>query len=324
MISVIIPVYNVSSFLGECIESVCDQTFMDLEIILVDDGSTDESGMICDIYAKKDARIRVIHQENRGLSGARNTGIMQAKGEYLVFIDSDDRVKLEMIQVLYEAMKQYAAEIVICSYCTIQENAPKRFLPEEKKIDTQKVEILSGRECVKKMYSSETVDMTVAWNKLYKRSMFEKLKYPDKRLHEDEFLTYKIIYPLKKCAYLKVPLYEYRIRNGSIMGNKNIFRLRDKMDAFEERYLFFEEKEDTELFYEALRRYETSIAEMILYLEDIHSEKYIVKNLKNKFKEVYQQRIAHSQMANLHKLKYLIFMKNPMLYRFLKNMGDKK
>lgn len=323
MISVIIPVYNVSFFLGECIESVCNQTFTDLEIILIDDGSTDESGMICDAYAQKDSRIKVIHQENRGLSGARNTGIMQAKGEYLVFIDSDDRVKQEMIQILYEVMQGCAAEIVICSHCTIQENAPKGFLFERRKFDIQDVEILSGRECVKKMYSPETVDMTVAWNKLYKRSMFEKLKYPDKRLHEDEFLTYKIMYPLKKCAYLKVPLYEYRIRKESIMGNKNIFRLKDKVDAFEEKYLFFEEKGDTELYYEALRRYETAIAEIILYLEDIQSEKDAVENFRDKFKEVYKERIADSQMASWHKLKYKIFMKNRMLYRILKNMSGR-
>lgn len=323
MISVIIPVYNVYPFLAECIDSVCNQTYADLEIILVDDGSTDQCGVLCDNYAQKDARISVIHQQNMGLSGARNTGIIESHGDYLVFVDSDDRIHPMMLQILYDAMLQYHAEIVICSHRIIQEQEPAKTAYTEVHIEPENVKIMSGRECVERLYSDEAVDMVVAWNKLYPRSVFSDLKYPLKRLHEDEFITHKILYPLTKCIYINVPLYEYRLRANSIMAEKNRYRLQDKMDAFEERCIFFEKHNDTELYHKALRRYETSIAEFILYLKENHLNDTLMRTLNDRFHAVYKEQIAPSGMAIRHKFKFILFMKNNALYKVLKNMVDR-
>ena len=326
MISVVVPVYNVYSYLEECIESICDQTYTDLEIILVDDGSTDNSGDICDKYAKKDSRIKVIHQENLGLSAARNSGIEEANGEFLMFVDSDDRIHPMMAQALYDAVLQNNAELAICSHRTFQGAEEKNLSP--RKVEKYTPVILPGRECVRRIYSAENsprqiVDMTVAWNKLYRKSMFSHLRYPFGRLHEDEFLTYKILYPLKKCVYLDAPLYEYRIREGSIMKNKSVDRLQDKMEAFEEKCSYFERVNDQELYLETLRRYETSIAELILFLEKNPVGNDLLHKLNGRFKLVYKEKIAPSGIPSRHKMKYLLFMGNKTVYRILKKIDSK-
>lgn len=324
MISVIVPVYNVYEYLDECIESICNQTYKDLEIILVDDGSTDKSGSLCDYYSQRDARIRVIHQENQGLSEARNKGVLKAKGEYIIFIDSDDRIHSMMIQALYDAVELNRAELAICSHRIIQESEEKESLYRDLKGGPCNIEVLSGRECVQKIYSEQSLDMVVAWNKIYKKSMFDELRYPADRLHEDEFITYKILYPLKRCVYLKIPLYEYRMRNGSITQNKNICCINDRADALEERFMYFEQKNDKELYWKALCKYQTYIAEIILDLEEIHCAKNIIEGYQNKFHTVYQSRIISSKIALKHKSKYKLFMINRKLYKFLKNLDDKR
>ncbi len=322
MISVIVPVYNVFLFLEDCIDSICNQTYKDLEIILVDDGSTDNSGLVCDNYSKNDSRIRVIHQKNEGLSAARNAGIEIAKGEFLVFVDSDDRIHPMMVEILYEAMKQNDAELAICSHRIIQETESNASLSHEIRMETQKMEILSGRECVKRIYSKDSVDMTVAWNKLYKRNLFRQMRFPIGRVHEDEFLIYKILYPLKKCVYIREPLYEYRVRENSIVSEKSVFRYKDTIDAYEERCHFFEMDKDMELYLESLRRYETTIAETILYLRKEKIEKELEKELYCLFKTVFRDRIKSSGLKSVHKVKYYLFMINKPTYRILKNIGD--
>lgn len=325
MISVIVPVYNVAPFLKDCIESIRSQTYINLEIILVDDGSTDSSGKLCDEYMQIDSRIKVIHQKNQGLSAARNTGIEYAKGEFYVFIDSDDRIHRTTLQVMYTAMQRSNAELVICSHKMIQETEHTK--PSSKDIFIEgKEEILTGRECIRRIYATsisaeEKVDMTVAWNKLYKRSMFCHLRYPTGRLHEDEFVTYKVLYPLTKVLYIKSPLYDYRIRAGSIMASESANRLKDKMDAFEEKCVYFEQKEDRDLYNEALRRYETSIAELILFLEEKKVEKNLQHELGSRFRLVYKEKIAVSNIPFRHKMKYMLFMKNKRLYKILKNIS---
>lgn len=325
MISIVVPVYNVYPFVKECIESICNQTYKNIEIILVDDGSTDNSGKVCEEYRKDDSRIRVIHQNNQGLSAARNAGIQIANGEFLMFVDSDDRIHPMMVQAMYDAMAQNRAELVICSYRMIQEKESKDSLTQKLTIDEREIEVLSGRECVKRMYSSnQKVDFIVAWNKLYRKSMFSELEYPVGRLHEDEFLTYKILYPLNRCVFLNVPLYEYRFRTGSIMGRKDVKRLQDKIEAFEERCVYFEQRCDTELYYETLRRYETAIAELILLLEKTTEDKELMRNLSNQFRLVYEEKIADSEIEFRHKVKYKVFMINRTIYKILKKMNYKK
>ena len=171
-ISIVVPVYNVEKYLQECIDSIMAQSFTNFELILVDDGSGDRSGEICDIYSQKDARVKVIHKSNGGLSSARNAGIHIAKGEYIGFVDSDDCIEKEMFAELYKAVRKYQSDIAVCSFAQIDENGRRG----EHFSDFDTEMILSRMQAQEKYFQGYAQSMiyTVAWNKLYRRSLFEK------------------------------------------------------------------------------------------------------------------------------------------------------
>lgn len=228
-VSIIVPVYNVESYIERCANSLCNQTYTNIEIILVDDGSTDHSGRICDMLACKDDRIRVIHKKNGGLSDARNAGIEEAKGGYIAFIDSDDWCDPDMIKILFELCQHYDAGIAECSYRNIYQNytiaetscngAIMEFTP------VQAIESnLDWKYC-----------KPVAWNKLYRKDIIGEIRYPVGKLHEDEFTTHLFYLAAKKIVYLDVALLNYERRNaGSITSSfrpKNL----DACEAFREK-----------------------------------------------------------------------------------------
>lgn len=208
LISVIIPVYNVQEYLIKCIESVINQTYENLEIIIVDDGSTDKSTEICNKVKKNDSRIRVIHKENGGLSDARNVGIDNANGEYISFIDSDDYVDNNYIELLYNAIKQYDADMSIASHRVIYE---KNIIDRStgKEFCAEPIEIL------KMLLYDNGID-TSAWGKLYKKSLFNEIRFPKGRFFEDSATTYMLIDKSKKIGVCSKPIYNYVIRNNSI------------------------------------------------------------------------------------------------------------
>ena len=170
-VSVIVPVYNVEKYLKQCLDSIVDQTLEDLEIVLVDDGSVDSSGTICDEYAKKDSRIEVIHKANGGLSDARNVGISKAKGRYIGFVDSDDYIKEDMYEILLNLIKKYDADVSICNlYDVIDGNEcirnKENGIREYSRLDILK-EVLLDKNI-----------QSYAWNKLYEKELFDEIKYP--------------------------------------------------------------------------------------------------------------------------------------------------
>lgn len=234
LISVIVPVYNVNEYLDRCVKSIKNQTYENLEIVLVDDGSTDGSGDLCDELSYSDERISVIHKFNGGLSDARNVGIEFASGDYLVFVDSDDWLDLDMIDLLYRVHKRTDADIVECSYRNVYADCIK----EETEC---KGEIIEGDS----VFALEGMldwkyFKPVAWNKLYKRSVIEDVRYPVGKIHEDEFTTYKYIYNAKKLAYIDISKYNYdRTRINSITGEGFREANLDACWAFRERIDFF-------------------------------------------------------------------------------------
>ena len=184
-ISVIVPIYKVEKYLSQCLDSIVNQTYSNLEIILVDDGSPDACGEICDYYAGQDKRIKVIHQENSGLSEARNTGIRQATGEYLLFVDSDDWLLPDLCESAVKDMEIHKSDILVFGY----------YLTSEKgEIQTLEVshcsESFSGKEAIKKLFTKEIKEY--AWNKLYTREVFLGITYPKGRLFEDIGTTYLV------------------------------------------------------------------------------------------------------------------------------------
>lgn len=241
LISVIIPIYKVEDYIRRCVDSVLTQTYGNLEIILVDDGSPDKCGEICDEYAAKDKRVVSIHKKNGGLSDARNAGMEVCKGEYITFLDSDDWVVPDYIERLYRLLKDTGSDISACSFIkTSDEGAEPDSSPEE-------VRVFSNIEALDKMESNTDIQLyiqlVVAWGKLYKRSLFEGVTYPVGKLHEDEFTTYKVIYRAQRIAITSAQLLYYWQREDSIMGAG--FNVRGNLDATEalkERAEFYQQK----------------------------------------------------------------------------------
>lgn len=211
-ISVIIPVYNVEKYLRKCIESVLNQSFRNYEIILVDDGSTDSSGLICDEYSSKYDFITVIHKANGGLSQARNRGIDTSVGDYIIFIDSDDYVHPEMFKTLFDLNKKCGSEISACDKAFVFENNGLI----EYGTENEKEWIFTPEEAFVKItdfYGKLGMEM---WNKLYKRELFNQIRFPEGKIFEDQATQYKLIFNAKKISYIEKSLYFYLRRENSI------------------------------------------------------------------------------------------------------------
>ncbi len=233
-VSVIVPVYKVEQFLDRCIISLLTQTLSDFELILVDDGSPDRCGSICDAYADKDKRVRVIHQDNKGLSGARNSGIAVAKGEYICFVDSDDMVTRDYLKTLLSCMQDTGADIVECRRIDVYDNA----IPNHQK-EKKEVCLCSAKEAMKMLILNNGFSQTV-WNKMYRKAIIADVVFPEGKLHEDEFFTWKVVIRAKKIAIVKQPLYYYFHREGSIMETFSEKRL-NFFEARYERHHYIEE-----------------------------------------------------------------------------------
>lgn len=219
LISVIVPVYNVQDYLEKCVVSICKQSYKKLEIILIDDGSTDRSGEMCDAYKSNDSRIVVLHKSNGGLSSARNEGLKIAKGDYICFVDSDDFIHKDMIAKLYLALIQESAELAVCDY-----SSSDSFTLTMEKVVYQKDEAISH------LFDDQGYKF-YAWNKMYKRSLFENIEFPNGKNYEDIVTTYNIINKCNKIVYIKSELYHYTIRKGSITNVNFSEKNYDLIDA---------------------------------------------------------------------------------------------
>lgn len=213
LVSIVIPVYNVAEYLEGCMESVLQQTYKTLEIILVDDGSTDESGNLCDIYGQKDDRVKVVHKPNGGLSDARNEGIDIATGEYLYFLDSDDLIPEEAIDILVNIAEKSNCDVVIAGLQKFEDHVDKVSL------SNQKFETVDHEEAMKRMFLHNGIGHE-AWGKLYKRCLWKDIKFPVGKLYEDYASIYHVIAMCNSVSITQQKLYYYRIRQGSIMNTK--------------------------------------------------------------------------------------------------------
>lgn len=227
-ISVIVPVYKVEPYIHKCVDSILTQTFTDYELILVDDGSPDTCGNICDEYAQKDARIHVIHKENGGLSDARNAGMKIACGEYVIFIDSDDYIDADMLSYLYENLKKADADMATCG---IYEVYADRIEKQEEEPDF----VCSGEEAFRCILRGHTIRGEI-WNKLIKRSCISDLEFPKGKLYEDIFYTVDMMQRIKKVAVGTKPKYYYLHRSDSITGKAYRPKLFDIIDGYTKNY----------------------------------------------------------------------------------------
>lgn len=233
VVSLVVPVYLVEQYLRKCVDSILSQSYRDIEVILVDDGSPDNCGAICDSYARADDRVLVIHQQNQGLSVARNIGVENSTGKYVGFIDSDDWVHRDCIRILVELAETFQASVSTCR---------NRSVTGETTEDTHTsgaILVQSGFEAVKDLVEGRRREfgrLEIACAKLFDRRLFDHITFPAGRLHEDEFTTYKLILAAQKIVRTDSELYMYRRRPGSITASNRSFRSRaDAIDGFLER-----------------------------------------------------------------------------------------
>ena len=248
-IGVVVPVYKVEQYLRRCVDSILTQSYSGFSLILVDDGSPDRCGEICEEYARKDSRIRVIHQKNAGLSAARNTAIdlLMEEGEvqWLTFIDSDDWVHPNMLQCLLDAAQTFAVHIASCAFEETAGQNPD--VPEQT--------LVSSLWSAKDYYLQHGTNATIACAKLYHRSCFTQMRYPPGRLHEDEFVTYRLLFAEKKLAVTFAPLYFYYINPEGITKKPWVSKRLDAWDAYEEQLTFFRQMGDPDLIRSKVRQY---------------------------------------------------------------------
>lgn len=216
LVSVIIPIFNVEQFLDQCVESVINQTYKNLEIILVDDGSPDNCGKMCDEYAAQDNRIKVIHKQNGGLSDARNVGIDIATGNYITFIDSDDYVMPDMINILIRIIVNSYTDIAQCEFIRSKSGCVSE--SKQGAFQSEKFTVYSENKMA--AYIKNKKFATAAWGKIYKKSLFNEIRFPVGRLHEDVFTTYKLIHKAESVAVTDYVGYVYRITENSITTSK--------------------------------------------------------------------------------------------------------
>ena len=213
LISIIVPVYNVKNYLEKCLQSICGQTYKNLEIILIDDGSSDGSGELCDLFAQRDGRIKVIHQTNAGQSAARNRGLAVAQGEFLGFVDSDDWIEPDMYEFLYCLLKENEADISICSHCRDKDGG------SVVKYASGKQFVFTRDEGIRALAVDKHIRNYV-WDKLYKRCLFSDIAFPLNRIFEDIAISYQVFYKAENIVMRDLPKYHYVIREGSAMQGK--------------------------------------------------------------------------------------------------------
>lgn len=234
-ISVIVPVYNVEQYLERCVDSIINQTYTNLEIILVNDGSTDNSGKLCDELAKKDERIRVIHKENGGLSDARNRGIDESESDLVGFIDSDDYIDSDMYEVLLKNLNDTDADLSMCALYDVYNNTP------EAQVTNKETWKLSSEQAIKMVMEAKILSVT-AVNKLYRKSLFTDLKFEVGKIAEDAFIMIKLLDKCEKIVATNEKKYYYVHRENSITTQKFSTKFLNVIEAYEQNSNIISEK----------------------------------------------------------------------------------
>ncbi|TAA72820.1 glycosyltransferase family 2 protein [Planococcus salinarum] len=284
-ITVIIPVFNVEDYLTKCVESVLNQTYKNLEILLINDGSTDSSGSLCDLFELTDSRIRVIHKQNGGLSDARNAGLDAATGEFIAFLDSDDWVDPEMYEVLHDLLILHDADISICRFKNIYNH-----MIEDG--STGKIAVYDNVGAIKAIAKIENNFFPThnVWNKLFKSELVKKFRFIKGKIVEDLYFTPRVIQASKKCVYIDKAMHNYlRERPDSIMNAPiNLKRIQDELTGFDEFARLLEE----------LRLPEHSLFIKETYLRKLIEFHYHVKNSKAENKDAILKMLEDTFCSN--------------------------
>lgn len=311
-ISIIVPIYKVELFLSQCIESIIRQTYQNLEIILVNDGSPDGCPQICDEYAKKDKRIKVIHKQNEGVAVARNIGIETATGDYIGHVDSDDYIHPAMYETMLQILQKTAADIVYCNRYDVYDEQHINELTMKQGADIQVI-ILNNIDALKALMRDQRGQVIVPWAKLYRKDIFDGVQYPKGEVNEDSFITWKLLYKSSKIAYADVKFYYHRIRENSTMQTFNLKRMR-VLDAYQEITDCFKEEGINELFIIAARMYLHTIAHLYYRAKKAKMNTQLLEEIKERFYFEHRRlSIIKDISFGRHRLLVTLFFINPNL-----------
>ena len=301
LVSIIVPVYKVENYLNDCIKSIQKQTYKNLEIILVDDGSPDSCPEICDKLAETDERIKVIHKCNGGLADARNAGINIASGEYITFVDSDDLLLNDMIETLYCLSEKYDADFVMCKKidCEDDDTIDTIVFSNDTSSATR---LFEGREKMTAYLKTKQIDTTV-WKKLYKKILFNNLRFPNGKLHEDAFITYKLIDIAKRVVVTDKIGYVYRKNPQSIMNSGFSLNRLHSIEAKKEQLKFIEK------MYPELRKY--ACADIIyscnFCLTEMTKSDFFEKDIEEMLQKLYRKYFRQYLSVNTTSVKGKFF-----------------
>lgn len=269
-ISIIVPVYKVEEYLPQCIDSVLNQTFTNFELILVDDGSPDRCGMICDEYANRDSRIVVIHQENGGVSAARNAALdwvlANSESRWITFVDSDDCIAPNYLSELHKYGTERNADVVVTGAQTFANDSELESAP----CNIVRVYEQTGRACCEDIFKRQDFFMSSPWGKLFRRALFSDMRFPEGRQYEDLNLIPRILYQTSEVIVLRSWLYRYRQRDGSIIHSTFSMRRYDQIEAIDANIHFLREHGEDEMVKLASQYRQTHIAEFTLLAAGAH------------------------------------------------------
>lgn len=319
MISVIVPVYNVENYIERCIKSIINQTYTDIELILVDDGSTDRSGKICDEYKKIDNRIKVIHKENEGVSAARNFGIQIARGSLFAFIDGDDYIDANMFEIMISKFDDDTVDICICDIECIYEKYDNNYVITMSNCNN----ITNNIDGIKLLLTNEMRGFT--WNKIYRRDLFcsNNISYPKGMYYEDIFTSVQLIYQSRNIKYVKKPFYKYVQRNGSITSRCSEKHINDYLQAVNNSSVYLENK-NINKYKNAFILINFCNILLLIYKHNIfdNSRKYYKEECNSLCKDISAIETIFSDIIPI-KNKIIYFLYKTNLYFYLKNIFSK-
>lgn len=306
LVSIIVPIYKVEQYLERCIKSIIRQSYTNIEIILVDDGSPDNCPQMCDSWAKVDSRIKVIHKKNGGLSDARNVGLKAAIGEFICFVDSDDYISVQFIETLLGLINRCHTNIASVRFQEVLEN--DYIESNDDNILSGNVIIFEGENAVKELFSNNTFS-NYAWNKMYRRELFDDIEFPANRKMEDLGTTYKLLIKAQKIAFSTKPLYFYYQRDDSILHKPDINFYKDKFELSLERYHMIAN------MYPCMEENDKFFLEVILDTYPLLFNLYKGYDWKKDAKCAFNH--CRAKIKWKTKIKYFIFDKSNYLYRHI-------
>lgn len=304
-VSIVVPIYNTSALLDRCIESLINQSYKDIEILLIDDGSTDSSRQVCAYWAEKDNRVKYIHQENGGLSQARNTGIDNAGGQYLCFVDSDDCVSPFFVENLLDMATTSGTKIAVCGYRITDETTTVDMIAAPA-IEFA-TEILDTKEYFERIYTDKEIIYVIACNKIFHRSIFDSLRFEKGKLNEDEGIVHRTIGQCEKIAVNYRPLYLYTMRQGSIMKSGGFRPAKmDILGFWQDRMDYFRQNSWHDLVYFTMKNYLVKCLELY---NSINSETPDGTAYKNLLMQAYKAMLTDMKNNPVYSKKFVLQMK---------------